>query len=110
MRYFMLQATEISGVDLGDCFRKWGLRVDESVYSEFASKGLSLPGQDLTKLTDDPNFIFPDEPWAEAIAFSSEATSKEGKINGRAERMIAGMKGTKWHSAWEETIEELRTP
>lgn len=107
MRYFMLQATEISGVDLGDFFRRWGLRVDESVYSEIASKGLSLPGQDLTKLTDDPNFIFPDEPWAEVIDFSSEETSKEGKINGRAERLVDGMKGTYWHSAWEETIEEF---
>src|SRR5690625_7667351 len=79
MRYFMLQATEISGVDLGDFFRRWGLRVDESVYSEIASKGLSLPGQDLTKLTDDPNFLFLDEPRAAVIDLDPEQRSKEEK-------------------------------
>lgn len=107
MRYFMLQATEISGVNLAEFFRRWGLRADQSVYDEIASKELPEPRQNLTMLTDDPNFVFPDEPWAEVIDFSSEETSGEGRINGRAERLIDGLKGTFWHSAWEETIEEF---
>ncbi|GHE43816.1 hypothetical protein GCM10017764_28920 [Sphingobacterium griseoflavum] len=56
MRYFMLKACTISGKNLTTFFRKWGFKVDESVYLEIAALGLLAPNEDLTKKTDDPNW------------------------------------------------------
>lgn len=52
MRYFMLSACQFSQKDLSDFFRKWGFRVDESVYTEIANLNLPIPDQDVTTLRD----------------------------------------------------------
>lgn len=56
MRYFMLKACTISGKNLSSFFRKWGLKVNESVYEEIESLNLPVPIEDLTRKTDDPNW------------------------------------------------------
>lgn len=107
MRYFMLQASVIGGVDLGDFFRKWGFRVNDSVYEEIAALNLSSPDFDISRLTDDPYFEFPEEQWAKVIGYSSEEVSGEGAVNGRADRVIDGLKGTHWHSRWTDDPAEF---
>jgi len=52
MRYFMLKACNISGKDLSDFFKKWGLPVTQSVYDEITALGLHAPATDLTTLRD----------------------------------------------------------
>ncbi|MFD1769773.1 M60 family metallopeptidase [Sphingobacterium suaedae] len=52
MRYFMLSASTIVQKDLSDFFRKWGFKVNESVYTELANLQLPAPDQDLTMLRD----------------------------------------------------------
>ncbi|WP_346086894.1 M60 family metallopeptidase [Sphingobacterium ginsenosidimutans] len=52
MRYFMLSACQITQKDLSDFFRKWGFKVDESVYTEIANLSLTAPAQDITLLRD----------------------------------------------------------
>lgn len=52
MRYFMLTTCKITQKDLSDFFRKWGLKVNESVYTEIANLQLPIPAQDLTSLRD----------------------------------------------------------
>lgn len=52
MRYFMLATCKITQKDLSDFFRKWGLKVNESVYTEIANLQLPMPAQDLTGLRD----------------------------------------------------------
>ncbi|MDF2850485.1 MAG: hypothetical protein K0S31_1170 [Sphingobacterium multivorum] len=52
MRYFMLSACQIAQKDLSDFFRKWGFKVDESVYTAIADLNLPAPMQDLTTLRD----------------------------------------------------------
>ncbi|UGU16661.1 M60 family metallopeptidase [Sinomicrobium kalidii] len=53
MRYFMLKSCTISGYDLTDFFRKWGLPVARSVYDEIAALNLPAPEEDLTLLRDE---------------------------------------------------------
>ncbi|MGJ7031086.1 M60 family metallopeptidase [Niabella hirudinis] len=52
MRYFMLKACTISGKNLSRFFRKWGFRVNESVYTEMAGLGLPEPETDPASLKD----------------------------------------------------------
>jgi predicted GNAT family N-acyltransferase len=52
MRYFMLSACQIAQKDLSDFFRKWGFKVDESVYTAISDLNLPAPTQDLTALRD----------------------------------------------------------
>ncbi|MDF2517079.1 MAG: hypothetical protein K0R59_2375 [Sphingobacterium sp.] len=52
MRYFMLSACQISQKDLSDFFRKWGFKVNESVYTEIANFNFPAPNQDITALRD----------------------------------------------------------
>lgn len=54
MRYFMVQASQVAGNDLGPFFRAWGLRVDDAVYEEITALGLPQPTTDLTIRTDSP--------------------------------------------------------
>ncbi len=93
MRYFMLKACTISNNDLADFFRKWGLQVSESVYTEIAALNLATPDEDLTQLTDDPSWA---SRW-KVIGFSSQETSGE---NGRASNLVDGDPATYWHSRW----------
>lgn len=46
MRYFMLKACNISGKNLAPFFRKWGFKVNESVYTEIAALNLPAPATD----------------------------------------------------------------
>ncbi|MEH6304002.1 M60 family metallopeptidase [Olivibacter sp. CPCC 100613] len=52
MRYFMLKACAISGENLSSFFRKWGFKVDESVYAEMANLGLPVPATDPSTLSE----------------------------------------------------------
>ncbi|CCH02079.1 Protein FAM115A [Fibrella aestuarina BUZ 2] len=52
MRYFMLSVSEITQKDLSDFFRKWGFKVDESVYQAIAAMKLPAPAVDITTLRD----------------------------------------------------------
>ena len=52
MRYFMLSVCQITQKDLSDFFRKWGFKVDESVYTEISNLNLPAPIQDITALRD----------------------------------------------------------
>ncbi|SFW56946.1 F5/8 type C domain-containing protein [Sinomicrobium oceani] len=93
MRYFMLKTCEITGNDLGEFFRKWGLKVSSSVYDEISALNLPAPEEDLTKLTDDPDW---ESRWLIA-GYSSQETGGE---NGRASNAIDGDPATYWHSQW----------
>ncbi len=52
MRWFMLNACKVSGKNLGSFFRKWGFKVNETIYTEINALNLPAPTTDLTKLTD----------------------------------------------------------
>lgn len=52
MRYFMLSTCQITQKDLTDFFRKWGFKVNETVYAEITALNLSAPDQDITALRD----------------------------------------------------------
>lgn len=52
MRYFMLKACTISGNNLTNFFRKWGFKVNESVYTEIAALGLPSPVTDPSTLSE----------------------------------------------------------
>lgn len=52
MDYFMKLACEISGRDLSDYFKKWGLNTSSSVYSTMANMGLPKPASDISLLRD----------------------------------------------------------
>jgi len=93
MRYFMLQACQISGNALGPFFRKWGLQVDDAVYNEITALGLPLPETDLAASTDDPDW---ESRWL-VVEYSSQETAAE---NGRATNLIDGDPDTYWHSRW----------
>ncbi len=93
MRYFMLKACTISGKNLTEFFRKWGLKVNESVYLEIAALGLPAPSEDLTTKTDDPDW---ENKWL-VVGYSSQETSGE---NGRASNLVDGNAATYWHSRW----------
>ncbi|RAJ80035.1 putative secreted protein (Por secretion system target) [Chitinophaga dinghuensis] len=53
MRLFMLYASQISGDNLSQFFRKWGFNVSESIYAEVAALGLPNPVVDPSLLRDD---------------------------------------------------------
>jgi len=93
MRYFMLKACTISGKNLTEFFRKWGLKVNESVYLEIAALGLPAPTEDLTTKTDDPDW---ENKWL-VVGYSSQETAGE---NGRASNLVDGNAATYWHSRW----------
>ncbi|MGS2761643.1 M60 family metallopeptidase [Sinomicrobium sp. M5D2P9] len=93
MRYFMLKACEISGNDLGDFFQKWGLKVSTSVYDEIATLNLPEPEEDLTELTDDPD-------WESRWLITDYSSQETGGENGRASNIIDGDPATYWHSQW----------
>jgi hypothetical protein len=52
MRWFMLNACKTSGKDLGGFFKKWGLKVPQTVYDEITALNLPAPATDLTLLQD----------------------------------------------------------
>lgn len=52
MDYFMKAACQISGKNLSVFFKKWGLNVNSSVYTEIANLGLPAPIEDLTLKKD----------------------------------------------------------
>ncbi|WP_291906902.1 M60 family metallopeptidase [Chitinophaga sp. CB10] len=53
MRLFMTYACQISGYNLGNFFRNWGLNVSQSVYDELDALGLPQPPVDPATLRDD---------------------------------------------------------
>ncbi len=53
MRLFMLYACEISGENLGQFFRNWGLNVSESVYDELDALGYPAPAIEPSTLRED---------------------------------------------------------
>lgn len=57
MHWFMVKSCMISGKDLSDFFKKWGLKLSsqsltDAVFAEIASLKLPAPGNDLTLLRD----------------------------------------------------------
>ncbi|MFV0605610.1 MAG: M60 family metallopeptidase [Niabella sp.] len=52
MKYFMLTACMVSGKNLSDFFKKWGMPVSSSVYTEIAALGLPAPNTDITLLKE----------------------------------------------------------
>ncbi|WDF68833.1 M60 family metallopeptidase [Sphingobacterium oryzagri] len=52
MRYFMLTVAQVTQKNLSDFFRKWGFKVNQSVYDELDAFGFPAPDQDLTTLRD----------------------------------------------------------
>lgn len=68
MRLFMLMACQISGENLGQFFRNWGLNVNQSIYDEIDALGYPAPAvepstlrEDLTATITSPanNAVFP---------------------------------------------------
>ncbi|MGN6510955.1 MAG: Ig-like domain-containing protein [Chitinophaga sp.] len=53
MRLFMLYACQISGENLGQFFRNWGLNVSESVYDERDARGYPAPAIEPSTLRED---------------------------------------------------------
>lgn len=53
MRTFMLYACQISGKNLGQFFRNWGLNVNQSVYDEINALGYPAPATDPSTLRED---------------------------------------------------------
>jgi hypothetical protein len=52
MRWFMINACKTSSKNLGGFFKKWGLIVPASVYTEIDALGYPAPATDLTLLKD----------------------------------------------------------
>lgn len=52
MRWFMLNACKVSGKNLGVFFRKWGFKVNETIYTEINALNLPNPTTDLTKIAE----------------------------------------------------------
>jgi hypothetical protein len=50
MRWLMLNDCKMRGKNLGDFFKKWGFKVDASVYAEINALNLPAPATDLTAL------------------------------------------------------------
>ncbi|MBO9154990.1 Ig-like domain-containing protein [Chitinophaga sp. GCM10012297] len=53
MRLFMLYACQISGENLGQFFRNWGLNVNQSIYDELDALGYPAPAVDPSALRED---------------------------------------------------------
>lgn len=84
MRTFMLYACQISGHNLGQFFRNWGLNVNQSVYDEINALGYPAPATDPSSLREDltatiiapaNNTVF---PAGSNIAISATAFGPEG--------------------------------
>ncbi|MBB6237278.1 hypothetical protein HDC90_001898 [Pedobacter sp. AK013] len=106
MRYFMLAACNISGKNLSNFFQKWGLNLSTAaattqIYADMAALGLPAPSTDPSTLQDNvaPLTELSKTGWS-INSFSSEETSGEGTINGRAATLIDGSYSTFWHSRW----------
>ena len=106
MRYFMLKACNISGKNLSNFFQKWGLNLSTAaattqIYADMAALGLPAPTTDPSTLQDNvaPLTELSKTGWS-ISSFSSEETSGEGAINGRAVTLIDGSESTFWHSRW----------
>lgn len=106
MRYFMLKACSISGKNLSTFFQKWGLNLSTpaattQIYADMAALGLPAPSTDPSTLQDNvaPLTELSKTGWS-INSFSSEETSGEGAINGRAATLIDGSHSTFWHSRW----------
>ena len=57
MHWFMVNACRISGKNLTDFFKKWGLKLStqsltDAVFAEIGALNYPVPGQDLTRLKD----------------------------------------------------------
>lgn len=52
MRYFMLKACTISGHNLTNFFKKWGFKVNASIYTEIANLGLPQPTVEPSTLSE----------------------------------------------------------
>ncbi|WP_037495186.1 M60 family metallopeptidase, partial [Sphingobacterium deserti] len=52
MAYFMTSACDVSGENLTEFFRKWGLRASAETYTAIANKNLPAPAIDITTLRD----------------------------------------------------------
>ncbi|MGM9475742.1 M60 family metallopeptidase [Pedobacter sp. GSP4] len=109
MRYFMLKACSISGKNLSNFFQKWGLNLSSSaattqIYADMAALGLPAPTTDPSTLQDNvaPLNELSKSGWS-INSFSSEETSGEGAVNGRAATLIDGSQSTYWHSRWTST-------
>jgi len=109
LRYFMLKACNISGKDLSNFFKKWGLNLSTAaattqIYSDMAALGLPAPTTDPSTLQDNvaPLNELSKTGWT-INSFSSEETSGEGATNGRAATLIDGSYSTYWHSRWTST-------
>lgn len=84
MRTFMLYACQISGKNLGQFFRNWGLNVNQSVYEEINALGYPAPATDPSTLREDltamitapaANAVF---PAGSDINISATANGPEG--------------------------------
>lgn len=53
MRLFMLYASQISGENLAQFFRNWGLNVNQSIYDEINALGLPAPAIEPSTLRED---------------------------------------------------------
>lgn len=53
MRYFMLTSCAISGKNLTNFFRKWGFKVNESIYTEIANLNLPQPAIEPSTLNEE---------------------------------------------------------
>ncbi|SFT14731.1 F5/8 type C domain-containing protein [Zhouia amylolytica] len=95
MNYFMITACTVSGYNLTRFFQDWGFQFKnaKATYNAIAELNLPEPPQDLTQLSDDPNYntAFTIE------SYSSQETSAE---NGAALNIIDGNLDTYWHSEW----------
>jgi hypothetical protein len=52
MRYFMLKACSVSGKNLSNFFKQWGLPVPQSVYDEITALNLPAPVVDPSTLRE----------------------------------------------------------
>ncbi len=109
MRYFMLKACNLSGKNLSNFFQKWGLNLSTAtattqIYADMAALGLPAPTTDPSTLQDNvaPLNELSKSGWS-INSFSSEETSGEGAVNGRAATLIDGSQSTYWHSRWTTT-------
>lgn len=52
MSYFILKASEITGTNLNDFFRKWGFKLPSASFTIVDNLNLPLPSEDLTLLQE----------------------------------------------------------
>jgi hypothetical protein len=103
LRYFMLSACNRSGKNLSNFFKQWGLNLStvtatNQIYTDMVALGLPTPTIDPATLQDNTTEMSK-TGWS-INSFSSEETSGEGAVNGRASTLIDGNATTFWHSRW----------